>query len=58
MKLHPSFVFISLATTGLSLLIPVKSNAQLQNIGPNISVPSRECISGTVDCGATTHRCH
>lgn len=56
MKLNPSLVLLSLATTGLSLMVPVKTNAQLRNIGPNISVPPRECIPGAVNCGAEIHR--
>ena len=56
MKLNLSFVFISLATTGLSLMIPVKSNAQLRNIGPNISVTPRECAPGAVNCDRGIHR--
>ncbi|MGK7887185.1 MAG: hypothetical protein AB4057_21480, partial [Crocosphaera sp.] len=56
MKLSPSLVFISLTTIGLSLIMPVKANAQLRNIGPNISVPPRQCIPGAVNCGAEIHR--
>ncbi|MDJ0728940.1 MAG: hypothetical protein QNJ33_03010 [Crocosphaera sp.] len=56
MKLNSSLALISLITTGLSLTMAVKANAQLRNIGPNISVPPRQCIPGAVDCGATIHR--
>ncbi|MDJ0844212.1 MAG: hypothetical protein QNJ08_08255 [Crocosphaera sp.] len=56
MKLNANLVLLSLVTVGLSLFVPVKANAQLQNIGPNLSVPSQNCIPGAVNCGATTHR--
>lgn len=56
MKLNPSLILISLVTTGVGLLTPVKANAQLRNIGPNISVPPRQCIPGAVDCDAEIHR--
>jgi hypothetical protein len=56
MKIRPSLLLISLLTTGISVIIPVKSNAQLRNIGPNISIPSRECIPGAVNCGAERFR--
>ncbi|MGB5769380.1 MAG: hypothetical protein WBM32_05850 [Crocosphaera sp.] len=56
MKIHPSLLLISLVTTGLSLIIPVKANAQLRNIGPNISVPPRECYPGAFNCGAERFR--
>ncbi len=56
MKLNLSFVFMSLAATGISFMIPVKSHAQLRNIGPNISVPARQCMAGDMDCDAEIHR--
>ena len=56
MKLNHSLVFISLTTIGLSLITPAKADAQLRNIGPNISIPSRECIPGAINCGGEIHR--
>ncbi|MEL4894614.1 hypothetical protein [Crocosphaera sp. Alani8] len=56
MKLKPSLVLFFLFTTGVPLIFPVKANAQLRNIGPNLSIPSRQCIPGAVNCGAEVHR--
>ncbi|ACB51230.1 unknown [Crocosphaera subtropica ATCC 51142] len=56
MKLNSPLGWIFLVTTGLSLIVPVKTNAQLRNIGPNISVPPRQCIPSAVDCDAEIHR--
>ncbi|GBF82728.1 hypothetical protein [Aphanothece sacrum] len=53
MKVTSSLTLITLVT--LSLSITSTAKAQIK-IGPNISVPPRQCIPGAINCDAEIHR--
>ncbi|MEM8778538.1 MAG: hypothetical protein AAGF26_06635 [Cyanobacteria bacterium P01_G01_bin.49] len=53
MKNHLALVTFSLLS--VTMIIPIRTNAQT-NVGPNISVPPRECAPGAVNCDAEIHR--
>ena len=56
MKLNPNLILIALVTMVGTVTLPTQSNAQLRNIGPNISVPPRQCAPGGINCDSEIHR--
>ncbi|ACK66420.1 hypothetical protein PCC8801_2409 [Rippkaea orientalis PCC 8801] len=57
MKLDHIISLTSLLILGISVTIPEKTHAQLRNIGPNISIEPRRCVSqNNRDCQAERFR--